>query len=310
MRKRVHLIDGSGVVHRAYHAFPKFQRSDGLEVGAIRGFAEMLWRAIRVLDATHVAVILDGGRSNRDVIWPHYKSNRKETDPELKAQLPYVEEACAAFGVATCRESGYEADDVIATLCVEIERDLDQVEHGGEPSVATIHSGDKDFYQLMSPTCRIFDPYPSRQRLLEPKDCWDRFGVHPHQVPDAQALIGDSTDCIPGVPWIGKGAAANLLDAHGDLDGVIEAALDNRLAIKLNKRQMASLLEPHEELDNLTGIELARVSRKLATLAIDVPLSFTFEDILRREPVESDLGAWLKRMEFEGLASKIEMQAA
>jgi DNA polymerase-1 len=304
--KRVHLIDGSGFIHRYYHAFPKLQRSDGLEVGAIRGFAEMLWRAVRVLDSTHVAVIMDAGRSGRIDIYPRYKSERKESDAELRLQIPMIAEACEAFGVATRRVEGYEADDVIATISVLVDEEMDQ----NPPSVTTIHSGDKDFYQLMSPTCRIFDPHPSRRRMLEMKDCMDRFGVHPHQVPCAQGLIGDSTDGIPGVLGIGKVAAAKLLNEFQDLDQVIEAALDNRIGRLLNKKQLASLLEPHEDEDGMTGIQLARLSRRLATLQIDVPLDFAFEDIVRRDPDEEKLSAWLKKMEFQGLASKIELQAA
>lgn len=302
--KKVHLIDGSGFIHRYYHAFPKFQRSDGVEIGAIRGFAEMLWRTMKVLDASHVAVIMDGGRSYRNEIWPLYKSNRKEIDAELRMQLPMLDAACEAFGVATRRVEYYEADDVIATLSAMVDDEMDQT----PPSVTTIHSGDKDFYQLMSPTCRIYDPHPDRKRVLEPADCYARFGVHPHQVICAQSLIGDSTDCVPGVHKIGKVAAAKLLAEHGDLDHVLDAALDGTLR-GLNKTQMMHLLEP-VGLEGKTGIELARISRKLVTLKLDVPLDFDFDDIVRREPDEGVLNAWLDQMEFRGLAQKIEMQAA
>lgn len=296
---RVHLIDGSGFVYRAFHAFPKFQRSDGVEVGAARGFAEMLWRAIRVMNGTHVAVIMDGGRSRRDELYPRYKSNRPETPPELKMQFPMVDRACEAFGVATRRVENFEADDVIATLATEIES------MGG---TTTIHTSDKDFCQLMSPQIRIFDPHPDRKRLLEVKDCWDKFGVAPHQVVCAQALIGDQSDHIPGVMWVGKGAAAKLLEAFGDLDGVLDAVTDGRTGKMLNKRQLLAFSTPDE--DNLTGFERARLSRKLAELLVDVQLGFELDDIVRQEPDESVLNAWLNEMEFAGLASKIEMQAA
>jgi DNA polymerase-1 len=291
---KVHLIDGSGFVYRAYHALPKFQRSDGLEVGAVRGFAEMLWRAIRVMDGTHVAVIMDGGRSRRDEIYPRYKSNRSETDPELKMQFPLIDRACEAFGVATRRVENYEADDVIATLATHIES------LGG---ITTIHSSDKDFCQLMSPQIRIFDPHPDRKRLLEVSDCRKRFGVPPHQVVCAQALIGDT-----GVMWIGKGAAAKLLEAFGDLDSVLTAVGNGDVGKLLNKRQLAAFHDRDE--DDLTGFERARLSRRLAELRIDVPLGFDLDDIVRREPDDATLNAWLDSMEFAGLASKIEMQAA
>jgi DNA polymerase-1 len=298
-RLRVHLVDGSGFVHRAYHAFDKFQRSDGLEVGAIRGFAEMIWRILRVLEASHVAVIMDGGRSFRNDIWPHYKSNRKEVDAELRVQLPLLDQACEAFGLATRRVTDYEADDVIATLAAQVEQ------RGG---IATIHSTDKDFYQLMSANVRIFDPHPKRRRTLEIADCRARFGVEPYQVPCAQGLIGDTSDNIPGVSGIGKVAAGRLLAQYDTLDGIIDAAHAGRL--RLNKAQMTSLMEPHADMDGLTGIELAKISRKLATLKLNVPLGFDLGDIERRDPDEGALNSWLKTMEFQGLAAKIEMQAA
>lgn len=301
--KKVHLIDGSGFVHRAYHAFPKLQRSDGFEVGAIRGFAEMLWRIIRVLDSTHVAVIMDGGRSNRDKVWPLYKSNRSELDPELKMQIPKIDDACRAFGVAVQRVSGYEADDVIASVSAKVDEELDQA----PPSITTIHTSDKDFYQLMSPTCRIYNPNPDYRRIMDMSDCMKKFGVHPHQVADAQGLIGDSVDCIPGVAKFGPVITAKLLAEHGDLESIIVAAEAGTLQ-GLNKTQRANLLGV--SLEGKTGIELARISRDLATLQIDVPLDFTLDDIVRRDPDETALKAWLDEMEFAGLERKLELQAA
>lgn len=305
MPNKIHLIDGSGFVHRFYHALPKFQRSDGLEVGALRGFAEMLWRATRVMDATHVAVIMDGGRSHRNDIWPLYKSNRPEVDAELRMQIPLLDAACEAFGVAVHRVPDHEADDTIATLTAKADEDWG----GPLPPVVTIHSGDKDFYQIMSPLCRIYDPHPKRNRILDVMDCIKKFGVPPYQVACAQGLIGDSTDCIPGVPEIGPVAASKLLSAHGTLDEILAVAAHGKL-VGLNKKQARSFVEPHQKYEGLTGIELAKISRQLATLKHDLDLGFGLDDIVRKDTDKEKLDDWLAEMEFTGLATKIEFQAA
>jgi DNA polymerase-1 len=264
----VYLIDGSGYIFRAFHALPPLTRpSDGLPVGAVHGFCQMMWKLLRETKAseapTHIAVIFDAGRETfRNDIYPKYKAQRPPPPDELIPQFPLIRDAVRAFNVACVELDRYEADDLIATYSKVA------VAAGGE---VTIVSSDKDLMQLVRPGITMFDGMKAKR--IGREEVIEKFGVPPEKVIDVQALAGDSIDNVPGVPGIGIKTAAELISAYGDLDVLLERAGE----IKQPKRR--------ERL--MTFAEQARISRQLVTLKDDVPLQIANDAFGVRDP-ESD----------------------
>ena len=209
----VYLIDGSGFIFRAFHALPPMTRkSDGLPVGAVHGFCQMLLKLLQdgkdSDKPTHVAVILDAGRITfRNEIYTEYKAHRPPAPEELVPQFPLIRDAVEAFNVACIEQDGFEADDIIATYARHA------VEAGGD---VTIISSDKDLMQLIRPGIRMLDTMKNKR--IGPDEVMEKFGVPPDKVVDVQSLAGDATDNVPGVPGIGIKTAAELINEYGDLD--------------------------------------------------------------------------------------------
>ena len=201
--KHVYLVDGSGYIFRAFHALPPLSRSDGMQVNAVLGFTNMLLKLLDETDADHIGVIFDAGRTSfRNEIYAEYKANRPEAPPELIPQFSLVREATRAANVACVEMAGYEADDIIATYsCLAKEA-------GAE---VTIVSSDKDLMQLVNDKVRMLDPI--KNKPISYPEVQEKFGVTPDKVVDIQALAGDSTDNVPGVPGIGVKTAAELINA-------------------------------------------------------------------------------------------------
>ncbi len=249
----LHLIDGSGFIFRAYHALPPLTRkSDGLPVGAVAGFCNMIFKMVedaKEADApTHVAVIFDhSGKTFRNDLYDLYKANRPEAPEDLKPQFGLIREATRAFNLACIETEGFEADDIIATYAV-LARDA-----GGR---VTIVSSDKDLMQLVGGGVEMFDIMKNRR--IGPEEVEEKFGVGPDRVIDVQALAGDSVDNVPGAPGIGIKTAAQLIGEYGDLDTLLARAEE----IKQPKRR-ETLIEHADQI---------RVSRDLVTLRDDVPL--------------------------------------
>lgn len=288
MAMRLHLIDGSGYIYRAYYGLPPLTRSDGLPVGAIYGYCEMLRRLIEARTCTHMAVILDGGRSGRQAIDPDYKTTRPPRPVDLERQLEHVVDAAAAFGVPSVRADGWEADDVIATYARQ------SASGGGS---VTIVSSDKDLLQLLTePGVAIYDPSPTKRQFVDAAACVQRMGVPPHQVADLLALMGDASDNIPGVPSIGAKTAAALLREHGTLAEILRLASTDPMALRGVKSVQRAALTQH--------IEAAEVSRRLVELqhVPDLPDVGTFRC---RDVDPGQLLAWLHTMEFAVLAQEI-----
>ena len=282
----VYLIDGSGYIFRAFHALPPLTRpSDGLPVGAVHGFCQMLWKLVADTKAgdqpTHIAVIFDAGKDSfRNEIYPNYKANRPPPPEELVPQFPLIRDAVKAFHVACIEEEGYEADDLIATYAKEI------VEAGGE---VTIVSSDKDLMQLVRPGVVMFDSM--KNKTLGPDEVFEKFGVEPGRVVDVQALAGDSVDNVPGVPGIGVKTAAGLIQEYGDLDTLLARAGE----IKQPKRR-EKLVEFAEQ---------ARVSRELVRLKDDVVLHVRPEQMGVHEADPPTLLGFLRAMEFNTLTRRV-----
>ncbi|MCX7288459.1 MAG: DNA polymerase I [Rhodobacterales bacterium] len=282
----LHLIDGSAYIFRAYHALPPLTRkSDGLPVGAVAGFCNILWnelsRASAGRTATHLAVIFDHSATTfRNALYPEYKANRPDLPEDLRPQFPLTREATRAFNVACIETKGYEADDIIATLAREA------VEAGGS---CTIISSDKDLMQLIRPGIDMFDPMKTRQ--IGPDEVMEKFGVRPDRVIDVQSLAGDSVDNVPGAPGIGLKTAALLINEYGDLDTLLARAGE----IKQPKRREALV-------DNADKI---RLSRDLVTLKDDTPLDTTLDDLEIRLPEADKIMEFLTKMEFRTLTRRV-----
>ena len=281
----VFLIDGSGYIFRAYHALPPLTRaSDGLPVGAVHGFCQMLWKLLRDvtddLEPTHLAVIFDTKKNYRNDIYPDYKANRPPAPEDLVPQFPLIRQAVRAFNVPCLELEGYEADDLIATYTRQT------VEAGGD---VTIISSDKDLMQLVQPGVTMLDTMKNKR--FESEQVFEKFGVGPDKVIDVQSLAGDSVDNVPGVPGIGIKTAALLINEYGDLDTLLERASE----IKQNKRR-ENLIEFAEQ---------ARISRDLVTLRQDVPVVKALDQFALRDPLAEPLLEFLVEMEFSRLTARI-----
>ena len=279
------LIDGSGFIFRAYHALPPMSRPDGTPVNAVFGFSNMLSRLLKDHVGTHFAVIFDAGRHTfRNDIYDKYKAQRPELPEDLRPQFALVRDATRAFGVPAIELEGWEADDLIASYATAV------VAVGGR---ATIVSSDKDLMQLLRPGIDMLDPM--KQKPIGLAEVLEKFGVPPEKLIDAQALIGDSVDNVPGVPGIGPKTAAQLILEHGDLEAILAAAP----AMKPSKRR--DLLIEHAD--------LARLSRLLVTLACDVPLPEPLEALIAREPDRDTLAAWLTAQGFRSLVTRLGLDS-
>lgn len=281
--RHLYLIDGSGFVFRAYHALPPLTRPDGTPVNAVLGFTNMLWKILRETDADHAAVVFDTARQTfRNEIYEPYKANRGETPEELIPQFPLVREAAGAFNLASVELGGFEADDLIAAYA-EAAR--------ARGARVTIVSADKDLMQLVEgDSVLMYDYFKNRE--IGPDQVLERFGVGPERVIDVQALAGDSTDNVPGVPGIGVKTAALLINDYGDLDRLLERAEE----IKQPKRRQ-NLIE---------HAEMARLSRDLVTLRRDAPLPLPLEALARRQPEPGALRAFFQENGFRSIAARLE----
>jgi DNA polymerase-1 len=282
----VFLVDGSGYIFRAYHALPPLNRkSDGLQINAVLGFCNMLWKLLRDMKPeerpTHLAVVFDKSEKTfRTDFYPDYKANRDAPPDDLIPQFPLIREAVRAFEVPCLEQAGYEADDLIATyarLACEAK------------ATTTIVSSDKDLMQLVGPTVVMYDTM--KDKRISRGEVIEKFGVPPEKVIEVQSLIGDSSDNVPGVPGIGVKTAAQLIGEYGDLETLLQRAGE----IKQDKRRQ-SLIDNAEQ---------ARISKRLVTLDAHVDLDTPIDDLLVHEPDYKNLIAFLKAMEFTTLTRRV-----
>ena len=282
-----YLIDGSGYIFRAYYALPPLTRkSDGLPTGAINGFCSMLFKLLEdsksdnnLQKPTHFAVIFDSARKTfRNEIYADYKANRSEAPDDLVPQFEYIRKSVLAFNLPSVDLINYEADDLIATYTEQI------LAKGAK---VTIVSSDKDLMQLYKKEVRLYDPM--KNKFVTPEDIVNKFGVDSKKVIDVQALAGDSSDNVPGVPGIGIKTAAELINKYGTL----EKLLENAQEIKQNKRR-ETLIENKDK---------AIISKKLVTLKKDAPIDRKIEEFKLLEIDKDKLYKFLREMEFNRLLS-------
>src|SRR5882762_4236275 len=282
----VFLVDGSSYIFRAYHALPPLNRkSDGLQVNAVLGFCNMLWKLLRDMPPdnrpTHLAIIFDKSEITfRNKLYPDYKAHRPPAPDDLIPQFALIREAVRAFDLPCLEQGGFEADDLIATYAREA---------GERGATTTIVSSDKDLMQLVTDKVTMFDTM--KDRRIGIAEVIEKFGVPPEKVVEVQALAGDSTDNVPGVPGIGIKTAAQLIVEYGDLETLLQRAGE----IKQPKRREA-LLE---------NAEKARISRQLVLLDDKVALDVPLDDLAVHEPDARKLISFLKAMEFSTLTRRV-----
>jgi len=291
MKKGDHLflIDGSGYIFRAYHALPPLTRkTDGLPVGAVSGFCNMLWKLLKDARSTdvgvvptHFAVIFDySSQTFRKEIYPEYKANRTAPPEDLIPQFGLIRQATRAFNLPCIEKEGFEADDLIATYA----RLAESV--GGD---VTIVSSDKDLMQLVTSNVSMYDGMKDKQISIP--EVIEKWGVPPEKMIDLQSLTGDSTDNVPGIPGIGPKTAAQLLEEFGDLDTLLARASE----IKQNKRR-----------ENIIAFaDQTKIARELVTLRTDVPLDVDLDGLVLEPQNGPKLIGFLKAMEFTTLTRRV-----
>jgi DNA polymerase-1 len=285
--RHVYLIDGSGYIFRAFHALPPLTRSDGTPTNAVLGFVNMIMKLLDETDADHLAVIFDAGRRNfRNEIYKEYKAHRPEPAPELIPQFGLIREATRAFNLSCIEMDGYEADDLIATY-------VDHALVAGASDV-TIVSSDKDLMQLVTDKVKLWDPM--KNKSIGPAEVTEKFGVPPDKVIDVQALCGDTSDNVPGVPGIGIKTAAELIRTYGSLDNLLDCLNEIR--------------QPKRRESLTTNAELARISRTLVTLKHDVPVEHALSTFVRRELDPEAVFGFLKANEFRTALSRLQTKLA
>jgi DNA polymerase-1 len=278
----LYLVDGSGFIFRAFHALPDLTRADGVHIGAALGFCNMLHKLLTDLQAERIAVIFDASRKTfRNEIYADYKAHRPPPPPELIPQFEIIREATRAFGVPALEAANYEADDLIAAYAREA------VEQGLNVRIV---SSDKDLMQLIRKGVELYDPMKSIP--IGAEEVMKKFGVTPDKVIDVQALAGDSTDNVPGVPGVGVKTAAELINTYGNLETLLKKAGD----IKQPKRREALM----------QNAELARISKKLVTLDENAPLPEPLKNLHRIRDQAAELIAFLQKQGFKSLLARMD----
>ena len=281
MPHKLTLIDGSGFIFRAFHALPPMTRPDGTPVNAVYGYCTMLNKILGDSNIQHIAVIFDAGRKTfRNEIFPAYKAHRPPPPPELVPQFALIREATKAYGLPSVEAPGFEADDLIAAYAKAA------VARGMEVRIV---SSDKDLMQLIRAGVEMFDPLKAIP--IGAEEVLKKFGVTPDKVVDVQALAGDSTDNIPGVPGIGVKTAAELIGLYG--------SLDNLLA------QAATIKQPKRREALMQNAELARISRRLVLLDDEAPLPVPLETLTWERDRRAELSAFYQAQNFKSLLAKL-----
>jgi len=285
-KQQLLLVDGSGYIFRAFHALPPMTRGDGTPVNAVYGFTAMLMKLIDDMQPDHVAVVFDVARKTfRSEIYPDYKANRSDPPEELIPQFELVREATEALSLPALELAGFEADDLIATYAA-----------AGENAglATTIVSSDKDLMQLVRGDITMLDPM--KQRRIGADEVVERFGVPPEKVVDVQALAGDSTDNVPGVPGIGIKTAAELINIYGDLETLLARA--------------GEIKQPKRRENLLNFADQARVSKQLVMLRDDVPLPLDLAALKTPVRDRDQLISFLQAQDFKRLLMRVGADAA
>ncbi|MBI5183973.1 MAG: DNA polymerase I [Nitrospinae bacterium] len=277
-KRRLYLIDGSSYIYRAFFAIREYlSNSKGLPTNAIYGFAIMLLKILKEEGPDYLSIVFDAkGKTFREEEYAEYKAHRPSMPEDLIPQIPYIYDLVKAFNIPILQIEGYEADDIIGTMAKRGEREGYQV---------TIVSGDKDLMQLISPNVKMLDTL--KNRLYGEEEVIERFGVGPERVVEVMALVGDTSDNIPGVPGIGPKTATTLIKRFGD----IETLFDN--VEKIDNAKLKERLLRHKD--------QAQLSRRLSTLVTDIDIDIDMDELKRREMVQDRVIRLFKELEFVSL---------
>ena len=280
VRPRLLLIDGSSYIYRAFYAVGHLSNSKGVPTNAVYGFTQMMLKVLRDHRPEYLVVVFDAkGPTFRNEVYRDYKANRPAMPESLVPQIPYIKKIIGAYRIPTLEREGYEADDLIGALSKRFESEADVI----------IITGDKDLLQLVSPHTLIYDPMKEKQFGVE--EVIERFGLRPDQIVEMMGLAGDATDNIPGVPGIGEKTATELIKTFGTIENLL-AHLD-----QVRQKKLKEKLE--------TFGEQARLSRQLATLRTDVPVSAEIKAFLLPPPDAKSLREIFRELEFNKLLKEL-----
>lgn len=279
---RLHLIDGTSYIYRAFFALPPLTDSRGLPTNAIYGFTNMLLKILRERSPEHIAVVFDaGGETDRHREFQAYKAQRPPVPDALAPQIPYIYQVVGALQIPTLLEEGYEADDIIGTIATRAVADGFHV---------TIVSGDKDLFQLVNADVEVYDPM--RDKTYQAADVEERYGVPPQAMADLMSLVGDTVDNIPGVPGVGEKTASALIREYGTMDNLL-GSLD-----QVKRPKLREALNTHAP--------QIRMNRSLVTLRTDLLLTVSPRDLRRHPPDVDRLRALFQELGFTRLLGALE----
>lgn len=289
------LVDGSALLHRAYHAYPPLTTKTGEIVGAVYGVASILVSALDSEKPTHVMVAWDLPKPTfRHEKYVGYKAQRPKADAEMVEQIPLVKQVIERMGIVQVAEEGYEADDIIGTLATQMIKPLNHSTI--EPLEVVILTGDQDTMQLVTEHVRVLTPAKGTNPpvLYGPDEVWNKYGVHPAQIVDYKALVGDQSDNIPGVAGIGPTTAAKLLQQYGSLQAIYEAV-----------NSKSQMINPKWGEKLMAGEDSAFLSQDLSRIVTDMPLTITLEEMEYKGLQGDSLKAELEELGFKSLIRRI-----
>lgn len=292
--KKLFLIDGNAIIHRAYHALPRFTTSKGELVNAIYGFASMLLNVLNNQKPDYIAVSFDrAAKTFRHEEYKDYKATRVKAPDELYEQIPRIKQVVEAFNIPIYEMDGYEADDVLGTLAKQAEQ-TPQASAAPEPIHTFIVTGDMDTLQLINDKTFVFAPHKGFNDTLiyDTAKVMAKYGLLPSQIIDYKALRGDPSDNIPGVHGIGEKGATELLKKYGTLDEIYKHLDEIKGAI-------------HDKLEK--GKESAYFSQHLATLITDVPIKLNLEACKTHEFDRARIISLFEELEFKSLLKKLNV---
>jgi DNA polymerase I len=279
-RPKLFLIDGSSYIYRAFHAIRHLSNSRGLPTNATFGFVQMLLKVLKEHRPDYLAVVFDSKAPTfRSEVYNEYKANRPAMPESLVPQIPYIKKIIEGYRIALVEREGYEADDLIGTVARRLESEVDVV----------IVTGDKDLLQLISDRIQVYDSMKEKRFGVE--EVIQRFGVSPEQVVEVMGLAGDAIDNIPGIPGIGEKTAIQLIKTYGSIENLLTHAEE------IPQNKLKGNLKTHGD--------LARLSRKLATIHTDVPVNFQLRDFSLSPPDLKSLKEIFKELEFNKLLKEL-----
>jgi len=287
------LVDGSAIVHRAYHAIPNFTRGDGVPTGAVHGFFQMVFKMIENLRPAHIAIAFDRPKPTfRQLMYAGYQAQRPKMESELSGQFKIIIEILEKANICTYAVDGYEADDIIGTLAYEAVRG----NRKSDGSIAYIVTGDRDMLQLVNDRVKVMAPVKgiSEVTIFDADKVREKYGINPSQFVDLKGLMGDSSDNYPGVAGVGPKTAAILINSYGSIEDIYK----NLGEIALKKKGLAEKL--------VSGAEAAALAKTLAKILTDVPFSHDFSDMDFKKIDVGGLRSALEKYEFKTLPKRVD----